>query len=61
MQTEFPRNEVASEQTTRGGSSRTPATASDVSELSDDDLELIDLRYDQFMAQAELDHLMDEL
>ena len=60
MQTEFPRNEVASEQTTRSSVGGTP-TAFEASELTDDDLELIDLRYDQFIAQAELDHLMDEL
>ena len=61
MQTEFPRNKVASEQTTRSGSDGASPAAFDASELTEDDLELIDLRYDQFVAQAELDHLMDEL
>ena len=55
MQTEFPRpvypTYVADD------------AASDVSAptITDDDLELIDLRYDQFIALAQLDHLMEEL
>ncbi len=60
MQTEFPRNETQPKQATRNVAACAPA-AYEASQLSDDDLALIDLRYDQFMAQAELDHLMEDL
>ncbi len=52
MQTEFPRDAQTSE--------RTDDPAPDViapAGLTDDDLDLIDLRYDQFVAQAELDRV----
>ncbi len=71
MQTEFPRNVLPPEQTSPAAiavgamsSARNCAAATSnvlTPALTDDDLALIDLRYHQFMALAELDQLMEEL
>ena len=60
MQTEFPRNEMIAAHAAREADTCASA-AFDASGLTEDDVALIDLRYDQFIAQAELDHLMDDL
>lgn len=65
MQTEFPRGVISVHQAATAiasGSHEGALAALDAAGgLSDEDLELINLRYDQFVAQAELDHLMDDL
>lgn len=70
MQTEFPRTGVLAEQTSAASIGATGMDAKECAPaafdasaltLSDDDLALIDWRYSQFMALAELDHLMDDL
>lgn len=61
MQTECPRNEMPPEQPARKEGiclSITDDTAE--SGPTDADLELIDLRYEQFVAQSRLDNLMYE-
>lgn len=65
MQTEFPRGVISAQYAGSANASDAdgwaPAAFDVASGLSAEDLELIDLRYDQFVAQAELDHLMDDL
>ncbi len=65
MQTEFPRAVISAQQAdsaiASGFSDGALAAFDAAAELSEEEMELIDLRYDQFVAQAELDHLMDDL
>ena len=64
MQTEFPRNAIPSEQAgamSSGSDCASAASETAPLDLTDDELALIDLRYRQFVALAELDHLMDDL
>lgn len=65
MQTEFPRDVIYAQHAGAGSQSSAKDCALAAFESaggpSPEDLELIDLRYDQFVALAELDHLMDDL
>jgi len=56
MQTEFPRDS----RPTDHADDRAIGAFAPAPELTAEDVELIDLRYDQFVAQSELDEVMFE-